>query len=75
VLAAIAFNLTRAAGALASTVHSRAATATIRTQLINIAARVSRAARRTILHLPATWPWASDWQHLFTATTGPPATA
>jgi hypothetical protein len=75
VLAAIAFNLTRAAGALASTVHSRAATATIRTQLINIAARVSRSARRTTLHLPATWPWASDWQHLFTATTGPPATA
>ena len=39
VLAAIAFNLTRAAGALASAFHARATTATIRAQLINVAAR------------------------------------
>ena len=38
VLAAIAFNLTRAAGALASTFHARATTATIRAQLITIPA-------------------------------------
>ena len=36
VLAAIAFNLTRAIGALASPMHAKATTATIRTQLINI---------------------------------------
>jgi hypothetical protein len=73
VLAAIAFNLTRAIGALASSVHARATTATIRTQLINIAARITRSARQTRLHLPAAWPWAADWQRMFTAATGPPA--
>lgn len=72
VLAAIAFNLTRAVGALASTFHAKAATSTIRTQLINIAGRITRSARRSRLRLPAHWPWATAWQHLFTATTGPP---
>jgi hypothetical protein len=74
VLAAIAFNMLRAAGALASAFHAKASTATIRTQLINIAARVVRSARRSRLRLPAAWPWASAWQQLFTAATGPPAT-
>ncbi len=72
VLAAMAFNLTRAAGALASTFHARATTATIRSQLITLAARVTHSARRTQLRLPAAWPWADAWQHLFTAAIGPP---
>jgi hypothetical protein len=72
VMAAIAFNLTRAMGGLASAFHAKAATATIRAQLINIAARITRSARRVRLRLPAHWPWATAWQHLFTATTGPP---
>jgi hypothetical protein len=72
VLAAMAFNLTRAAGALASIFHAKATTATIRRQLINVAARVTRSARRSTLRLPATWPWAEPWQRLFTAATGPP---
>src|SRR6266487_3006169 len=42
VLAAMAFNLTRAAGALASGFHARATTATIRRQLINVPARPVR---------------------------------
>ena len=74
-LAAIAYNLTRAAGALASAVHAKAMTATIRAQLINIAARVTRSARRSRLRLPAAWPWATAWQQLFTAAIGPPAVA
>lgn len=41
VLAAMAFNLTRAVGALAGRFHARAVTATIRTQLITVAARVT----------------------------------
>jgi hypothetical protein len=75
VLATIAFNLLRATGALASTFHARATTATIRAQLINIAARVTRSARRSQLRLPAAWPWAVAWQRLFTAAIGPPAPA
>jgi hypothetical protein len=73
VLAAVAFNLTRAAGALASTFHAKATTATVRRQLITVAARVTRSARRATLRLPIQWPWGPAWQRLFTAAIGPPA--
>jgi hypothetical protein len=73
VCAAIAFNLTRAAGTLASAFHAKATTATIRTQLINVPARLARSARRLTLHLPATWPWEQPWQQLLTGA-GPPGT-
>jgi hypothetical protein len=73
VLATIAFNLTRAAGCLASTFHARATTATLRRQLINIPARIARSARRITVHLPQNWPWARQWTDLFAAT-GPPHT-
>ena len=72
VLAAMAFNLTRAAGTLASAFHAKATTATIRRQLISIPARLARSARRLVLHLPVRWPWQSAWQQLFTRTCGPP---
>ena len=75
VLAAIAFNLTRAAGCLASTFHARATAATIRRQLISVPARIARSARRITLHLPTQWPWAHDWQQLFDTLHEPPATA
>ena len=57
VCAAMAFNLTRAAGTLASAFHAKATTATIRTQLINVPARLARSARRLTLHLPSSWQW------------------
>jgi len=75
VLAAIAFNLTRAAGALASTFHAHATGATIRRQLISVPARLASSARRLRLHLPTAWPWAQDWQQLFHAPHPPPRTA
>jgi hypothetical protein len=75
VLAAIAFNLTRAAGALASKFHARATTGTIRAQLITVPARLARSARRLRLHLPRDWPWEPAWTQLFDATCGPPAAA
>jgi hypothetical protein len=75
VLAAIAFNLTRAAGCLASTFHARATTGTIRAQLINIPARLARSARTLRMHLPTSWPWEPAWTQLFDATLRPPATA
>jgi hypothetical protein len=73
--ATIAFNLTRAAGTLASSVHSRATTGTIRAQLINVPARLAKSARRLTLHLPRTWPWEHGWQQLVAAATGPPLPA
>jgi hypothetical protein len=74
-MAAIAHNLTRAAGALASLFHTRARTATIRRQLINIPARAARRARRTTMHLPTNWPYRHAFEALFTATHAPPPTA
>jgi hypothetical protein len=67
VCAAIAFNLTRAAGALASAFHARATTGTIRAQLINVPARLANSGRRLTLHLPANWPWEHPWQQMRTA--------
>lgn len=71
-LAALAHNLTRAAGVLAGGTHTRARTTTLRHQLINIAARISRTARTITWHLPQHWPWQHGWQQLFTATHHPP---
>jgi Transposase DDE domain group 1/Bacterial regulatory proteins, tetR family len=72
VLWAIAHNLTRAAGTLAGPLHARATTATIRTHLINVPARVARSARRVTLHLPKRWPWEPAWSALHTAVHRPP---
>ena len=74
VLAAIAFNLTHAAGTLASPFHARATGATIRRQLIAVPARIAHSARRLHLHLPRDWPWAADWLDLFNALHPPPTT-
>jgi hypothetical protein len=67
-LAATAYNLTRAAGHLASTFHARARTGTIRRHLINIPARVATGARRLTLHLPERWRWADDFTDLWITT-------
>jgi hypothetical protein len=72
VLWAIAHNLTRAAGVLAGVFHARATTATIRTHLINVPARLARSARRLTLHLPEHWPWQPAWESLHAAIHGPP---
>lgn len=57
VCAAIAHNLTRAGGALASAFHARARTATLRAQLINTPGRIARSARaRWCYTYPATGP-------------------
>jgi hypothetical protein len=71
----MAFNLTRAAGTLASRFHAKATTATIRRQLINVPARAIRTARRLHLRLPANWPWADDRLDMFTAAVDPPTRA
>jgi hypothetical protein len=68
VCAAMAYNLTRAAGTLASTRHAKARPATIRDQLVNVPGRLARSARRTILHLPHDWPWEHAWQAMAAPT-------
>jgi len=71
VLAAIAYNLTRAAATLASARHARARPGPIRAQLINIPARIANRARRLRLHLPTNWPWQHPWDAMFHATLAP----
>jgi hypothetical protein len=70
--AAIAHNLTRAAGHLAAPRYATARAATIRTHLINIAGRLAHHARTIHLHLPQHWPWQTAWDNLYTATHPPP---
>jgi hypothetical protein len=65
VCAAISHNLTRAAGALASTFHARARTGTIRAQLIHTPARIARSAGRLVLHLPRDWSSEPGLDELF----------
>jgi hypothetical protein len=67
VLWAIAHNLTRATGVLASAFHARATTPTIRAHLINVPARLARHSRRLTLHLPQQWPWEPAWHTLHAA--------
>ncbi|MGH3097890.1 MAG: IS1380 family transposase [Streptosporangiales bacterium] len=71
--AVIAFNLARAAAVAAG--RHRARWATLRTQIINIPARIASTGRRLVLHLPTHWPWALSWQKLWSTATGPPTPA
>jgi Transposase DDE domain group 1 len=66
-LAALAHNLTRAAGALASAFHARARTGTIRRQLIAVPARLAARGRTLTFHLPERWPWQDAFETLWTA--------
>ena len=75
-IAAMAHNLLRAAGALASLPFAKARAATIRRDLIAVAARTARHGRGHLtLHLPAGWHREHEWQNLFAAACGPPAAA
>jgi hypothetical protein len=76
VVAAIAQNLTRAAGALAGPLHARARAATIRRDLIAVAARTARRGRgNLVLHLPERWHREHEWRNLWDAACGPPPAA
>jgi hypothetical protein len=75
-IAAMAHNLLRAAGALASLPFAKARAATIRRDLIAVAARTARHGRGHItLHLPEAWHRETEWLNLLGAACGPPAAA
>jgi hypothetical protein len=76
VIAAMAQNLLRAAGALAGPLLAKARAATIRRDLISVAARTARHGRGNItLHLPERHHREHEWRNLWDAACGPPATA
>jgi hypothetical protein len=75
-LAAMACNLVRAAGCLASPAHAKARGITIRRDLIDVAARTARTGRGFLtLHLPQAWHCETAWMRLFEAACGPPVQA
>jgi hypothetical protein len=75
-IAAIAHNLLRAAGTLAGRRHAKARAATVRRDLVAVAARTARHGRDHLtLHLPEGWHREHAWQNLFEAACGPPAAA
>ena len=75
-LAAISCNLLRAAGTLASPASAKARGATLRRDLIDVAARTARHGRGHItIHLPEGWHREHEWMNLFEAACGPPAVA
>jgi hypothetical protein len=75
-LAAITHNLLRAAGSLASLSYAKARGATIRRDLIDVAARIARHGRGHLtLHLPQGWHHETEWLNLFAAACGPPPAA
>ena len=72
----MAFNLVRAADALASPPLARARAATIRAALITVAAPTARHGHgRLTLHLPQNWHREREWLNRWEAACGPPATA
>ena len=74
--AAIAHNLLRAAGSLASLACAKARAATLRRDLIGVAARIARHGRGEItLHLPTGWHRETEWMNLFETACGPPTAA
>jgi hypothetical protein len=75
-IAAMAHNLLRATGALASLPLAKARAATIRRDLIAVAARTARHGRGHLaLHLPEGWHREQEWRNLWDAACGPPAAA
>jgi Transposase DDE domain group 1 len=74
--AAIAHNLLRAAGSLASLTFARARATTLRRDLIAVAARTARHGRGHVtIHLPEGWHRETEWMNLFETACGPPARA
>jgi Transposase DDE domain group 1 len=75
-IAAMTHNLVRAAGALASLPFAKARAATIRRDLIAVAARTARHGRgHIVLHLPEGWHREHEWLSLLASASGLPAAA
>jgi len=76
VIAAMAHNLLRAAGTRAGRRYAKARTATVRRDLVAIAARIARHGRgNLVLHLPDGHHRGQSWLNLWTEACGPPARA
>ena len=62
VIAALAHNLLRWTQAIGLPQTTTRTARTLRRRLLTIPGRLTRSGRRTLLHLPARWPWQHDFQ-------------
>jgi hypothetical protein len=65
VLATIAHNIVRWAGALGLELTGPLFAKTIRRKFIALPGRLTNSGRRRQLHLPTNWPWATQWSECF----------
>jgi hypothetical protein len=65
VLATIAHNLLRWVGALGLEIRGPLVAKTIRRRFVTLPGRLTHRARRRQLHLPTSWPWATQWATCF----------
>jgi hypothetical protein len=61
VIAALAHNLLRWTHLIALPDQTVRTARTMRRRLLSIPGRLTRSARRTMLRMPARWPWAHDF--------------
>lgn len=61
VLASIAHNLVRWLSSLGLKTAGPLVAKTVRQRLLALPGRLTRSARRRLLHLPTSWPWAKQW--------------
>ena len=73
VIACLAHNLARWTDVLGLTDPTPRASATIRRRLFAIPGRLTKTARRWTLHLPARWPWQTDFLQALTRIRALPA--
>jgi hypothetical protein len=73
VIAAIAHNLTRWTSIIGLPDHTVRAARTLRRRLLQIPGRLTRTARQWTLHLPARWPWKTDFTDALTRIRALPA--
>jgi hypothetical protein len=65
VLATIAHNMIRWLASLGLGHEGPVVAKTIRRKFITVPGRLTRRSRRTHLHLPTSWPWATEWTGCF----------
>jgi hypothetical protein len=65
VLATIAHNMIRWLASLGLDHSGPVVAKTIRRKYITVPGRLTRRSRRTQLHLPTAWPWATEWTECF----------
>ena len=73
-IAAMTHNLLRAVAGLVGGAMARVRAPTLRARIITVPARIAHRARKLVLHLPTGWAWQSEFDRLWAASLGPPAT-